>query len=122
MNAQEKMGKVIIGTVRAVMRGRNFDVDIQPVGTNKLETIMGKSDKGTFKIVYDHSKIYVKVNDQEMTFDNQWDESFITLNSTIKHQCYGYRNNHYYRDDKGNWIKMPAKTGLFARIFGKRAK
>ena len=122
MNAQEKKENFIIATVRAVMRGRNFDVDIQPVGTNKLETIIGKSDKGTFKIVYNRNEIYVNVNGQEMTFNNIWAKNFIRLNGTIKNQIYGYRNNHYYRDDKVNWIKMPAKTVLFALIFGKRAK
>ncbi len=122
MDAQEKKEKFIIATVRAVMRGRNFDVDIQPVGTNKLETIIGKSDKGAFKIVYNRNEIYVNVNGQEMTFNNIWSKNFICLNGVIKHQIYGYRNNHYYRDDKGNWIKMPTKIGLFARIFGKRAK
>lgn len=120
MGANEKMDKIIIGTIKTVMRGRDFDVDIQPVGKNKLETIMGKSKNGEFKIVYDGNKIYVSANGQERTFDNIWSNAFKQLNSEIKHQNYGYRNNHYYRDDKGNWIKMPAKTGFLARIFGKK--
>ena len=122
MIAQEKKEKFIIATVRAVMRGRNFDVDIQPVGTNKLETIIGKSDKGTFKIVFERNKIYVNANGQENIFNNVYSRNFIYIYGAIKNQCYGYRDNHYYRNDKGEWIKLPQKTGLFARIFGKKSK
>ena len=121
MDANEKMDKIIIGIIKTVMRGRDFDVDIQPVGKNTLETIMGKSQNGEFKIVYDRNKIYVSAHGQERTFNDIWSNAFKRLNGEIKNQNYGYRNNHYYYD-KGNWVKMPAKTGFFARIFGKGSK
>ena len=121
MNAQEKVEKLIVQTVRTVMEGRKFDIDIQPVGKNQLETILGKSDRGTFKIVFDKNKIYVNVNGQEKTFNDVYSKNFTALH-TVKNQCYGYRDNHYYRNDKGEWIRMPEKRGLFARLFGKGSK
>lgn len=122
MDANKKMDNIIIGTIKTVMRGRDFEVDIQPVGENTLETIMGKSRNGEFKIVYERDQIYVNANGQERVFKDKWSEAFKLLISEIKHQNYGYRNTHYYSDGKGNWIKMPAKTGFFARMFRKGSK
>ncbi|MBQ6736546.1 MAG: hypothetical protein IJQ90_03610 [Alphaproteobacteria bacterium] len=121
MNAQEKFEKFIVATVRSVMEGRNFDVDIQPVGQNQLETIMGKSNAGDFKIVFDKNKIYVNANGKEATFNDVYSKNFRALH-TIKNNCYGYRDNHYFRNDKGEWVKLPKKAGLFARMFGRKVK
>ena len=119
-DAQEKFENTVIGTIKTIMRGHDFEVDIQPVGQNQLETILGKSNAGNFKIVFDRNKIYVNANGKEITFNDVWSKNFIKINSEIKNQCYGYRNNHYYRNDKGEWVKMPKKTGFLARMFGKK--
>ena len=120
MNAQEKFENTVIGTIKTIMRGRDFEVDIQPVGQNQLETILGKSNAGNFKIVFDRNKIYVNANGKEITFNDVWSKNFIKINGEIKNQCYGFRNTHYYHNDKGEWIRMPEKRGLFARIFGRK--
>ena len=119
MNGQEKIESTIIGTIKTIMKSRDFEVDIQPVGTDQLETILGKSKNGNFKIVFERNKIYVDANGQEKTFDNIWSKNFIKINSEIKNQCYGYRNTHYYRDSNGNWVRLPKKTGFFVRLFNK---
>lgn len=117
MNAKEKMENFIIATIKNIMRGRDFELDIQSVGKNTLETIMGQSQKREFKMVFDHGKIYVNANGAENVFDDIYSKNFKRLN-TIKNHLYEYREKHYYRDDKGNWIKLPPKTGFLGRIFG----
>ncbi len=122
MTAKGKIEKIIIGTVKTIMKSRDFDVQIQPVGKNQPEVIVGTSKNGCFEMRADRTKgitIETTTGDKA-TFDRYSDYYITALN--LKHECYQYREENYHPDRNGKWVKIEKKPGFFGRIFGRRSK
>ena len=103
------------------MKRPDFDVQIQPVGKNQPEIVNGASKDGKFEMINDHGDgIRIKANNLEAMFD-RYSENYITA-LDLKHKCYEYREENYYPDRNGKWVRLEKKPGFFARIFGRRSK
>lgn len=125
MTAKGKIEKIIIGTVKTIMKSRDFDVQIQPVGKNQPEVIVGTSKHGCFEMKADRTKgITIEttygIYGQSATFDRYSDYYITALN--LKHECYQYREENYHPDRNGEWVKLEKKPGFFARVFSRRSK
>jgi hypothetical protein len=121
MTAKTKTEKMVIATIKNIMKPRDFDVKIQPAGKNQPEIVIGTSKNGTFEMKSDPSTgISVTTDGKTVMFDGK-SENYITA-FNLKHECYEYREKHYHPNQDGNWIKNQKQPGIFARIFGIRTK